>query len=53
MDKTIGVICLITFITVMLIIGVSDNGTHSMLAFIGLILGLAVVYFYEREHDDR
>lgn len=53
MDKTIGMICLIVFTIVMLIIGLSDNGIHGMLAFIGLMLGLAVLYFYEREHDDR
>lgn len=53
MDKTIGVICLIVFMAVMLVIGLSDNGIHSMLAFIGLMLGIAVVYFCERGHDDR
>ena len=53
MDKKIGVICLIAFMIVMLIIGLSNNGIHGMLAFVGLMLGLAVVYFYEREHDDR
>lgn len=53
MDKIIGMTCLVVFAIVMFIIGLSDNGMHGMLAFIGLILGLAVLYFYERGHDDR
>lgn len=52
MRNTLGIICLIAFMIVMLVIGVADNGTHGILAFIGLMLGLVIVFLCERGHDD-
>lgn len=53
MDKTLGIICLIVFMAVMLAIGLSNNGASSVLAFIGLMLGLVIAFLCERGHDDR
>lgn len=53
MRNTLGTMCLIAFMAVMLVIGLSNNGASSVLAFIGLMLGIAIVYLCEREHDDR
>lgn len=47
MDRTIGMICLIVFMAIMLVIGLSNNGASSVLAFIGLMLGIAIVYLCE------
>lgn len=47
MRNILGIICLIAFMAVMLVIGLSNNGASSMLAFIGLMLGLVIVYLYE------
>lgn len=47
MRNTLGIICLIAFMIVMLVIGLSNNGASSVLAFIGLMLGIAIVYLCE------
>lgn len=47
MRNTLGIICLIAFMAVMLVIGLSNNGASSVLAFIGLMLGIAIVYLCE------
>lgn len=47
MRNILGIICLIVFMTVMLVIGLSNNGASSVLAFIGLMLGLVIVYICE------
>lgn len=53
MRNAIGIICLIAFMVVMLIIGLADNGIHGVLAFLGLMLGYAMVYLAERRLGDR
>lgn len=53
MRNTLESMCLIAFMEAMLVIWLSNNGASSVLAFIGLMLGIAIVYLCEREHNDR
>lgn len=47
MRDILGIICLIAFMVVMLAIELLNNGAGSVLAFIGLMLGIAIVYLCE------
>lgn len=48
MRNTLGTMCLIAFMEAILVIGLLNNEVSSVLAFIGLMLGIAIiVYLYE------